>query len=132
MYLERFKKHKIDFIVLACIVLVGILIGICLLLFEQDGNLVQVRVAGEIVDTYSLSVNGSYTIQGVNGGTNVLVIQDGSARVTEASCPDGLCVNMGSISKTGQSIVCLPNQVVVEIISSDTDTETADVDVTAG
>ena len=53
-------------------------------------------------------------IEGI-GGTNLLVIADGSASVTEADCPDALCVGMGKISRTGQSIVCLPHQVVVEV-----------------
>ena len=50
-----------------------------------------------------------------DGSYNLLVIQDGKADVTEASCPDGICVNHRAISKQGQSIVCLPNKVVVEI-----------------
>ena len=37
------------------------------------------------------------------------------AFLKEASCPDHLCINMGRIRKTGQSIICLPNKVTVEI-----------------
>jgi hypothetical protein len=51
--------------------------------------------------------------------TNVLVIQDGYAYMKEADCPDGLCIHQGRIHKAGQSIVCLPNRVVVTIESDD-------------
>ncbi len=129
--LKQRTKYRADLFVLAGIVLAGLLLGLGLLLFGRQGAQVQVRVAGEVVSVWPLSQDGSYTIQGVDGGTNVLVIEAGSARIVEASCPDGLCVGMGSISKSGQSIVCLPNQVVVEIISDGTDDDASDVDLVA-
>ena len=101
-----------------------------LLLLRSPGGTVQVRVAGAVTAGYPLDVDASYTITGANGGTNLLVIEDGAARIEEASCPDGVCVHTGRIRRNGQSIVCLPNQVVVEIVS---DTENSSgVDMTAG
>jgi hypothetical protein len=74
--------------------------------------------------------NLTYEINGVNGGTNLLIIQDGEAWVEEASCPDGLCKNMGKISQVGQSVICLPNKVVVEILDKEGEVSgTPDVDV---
>ena len=70
----------------------------------------------------------------MDGGTNELVIEDGEARLTEADCPDSLCVNMGRISRSGQSIICLPHQVVVRIVD-DSAAETQgvdDVDIVTG
>ena len=37
--------------------------------------------------------------------------------IKDATCPDKLCQKQGHISKNGQQIICLPNQVIVEIIS---------------
>ena len=92
---------------------------------DIDDPAVAVGTAG-----YPLDVDASYTITGANGGTNLLVIEDGAARIEEASCPDGVCVHTGRIRRNGQSIVCLPNQAVVEIVS---DTENSSgVDITAG
>lgn len=59
-----------------------------------------------------------------DGSYNILVIKDGRADVTEASCPDGICVNHRAISSQGETIVCLPNKVVVEIENG----EESDVD----
>ena len=46
---------------------------------------------------------------------NLLIIEDGYAYIKEASCPDGLCVHQGKINKSGEMIVCLPNEVVVTV-----------------
>ncbi len=36
-------------------------------------------------------------------------------QILEADCPDKVCIKDGMIIKPGQSLVCLPNKVVVEI-----------------
>ena len=46
---------------------------------------------------------------------NVVVISGGSVSVTEASCKNQVCVRHGSISRPGESIVCLPNRLIVRI-----------------
>ena len=37
----------------------------------------------------------------------------------DADCPDRLCVKQGSISKNGESIVCLPHKVIVTVTGGD-------------
>ena len=65
---------------------------------------------------------------------NMLVIKDGHASIKNADCPDGLCIKQGSISKSNESIICLPNKLVVRIVedkassSKDEDNDTG-VDV---
>lgn len=49
--------------------------------------------------------------------TNTLVIKDGAVDMIFADCPDQICVKHTSISKVGETIICLPNQVVVTIES---------------
>ena len=52
----------------------------------------------------------------MNGeGYNLLVIEGGKAFVKSASCPDGICSSHRAVSKDGESIICLPNKVVIEI-----------------
>lgn len=127
--MKSFKLRKADLLLLAAALVFGAVLAAVLLL-RSPGGTVQVRVAGAVTAGYPLDVDASYTITGANGGTNLLVIEDGAARIEEASCPDGVCVHTGRIRRNGQSIVCLPNQVVVEIVS---DTENSSgVDMTAG
>ena len=103
-----------------------LLIGGCLLLaailfaFSHltagEGDGVIVRVNGEEVIRYSLYDNGTYPL---NGGTNTLVIEDGAAWVSEADCPDDLCVKQGKIRSGGQCITCLPNKLTVTVYGAD-------------
>jgi hypothetical protein len=123
------KPGQADALLLGGILAAGGVIALLLLLTGHHGALVQVRVDGTATETYSLTKDQSYELQGVNGGTNLLIIQDGQAWVEEASCPDGLCCNMGKISKSGQSIVCLPNKVVIEVLDDESSQETtSDID----
>lgn len=110
------KSRKADVILIAAIVLVGVIIGVILLLSKHDGKYVQVRVAGQVEKVFPLSQDVEYEIAGRDGGSNLLIIREGKAWVEEADCPDKLCKNMGKISRSGQSVVCLPHEVVVEIV----------------
>jgi len=49
--------------------------------------------------------------------TNILVIKDGAADMITADCPDQICVKHTPISNAGETIICLPNKVVVTIES---------------
>ena len=51
------------------------------------------------------------------------MVKDGKVSVTEADCPDKVCVNTGEISKSGDTIVCLPHKLVVEIEGSTSETD---------
>lgn len=71
----------------------------------------RITVDGEEYGVYSLEEDQVIHI----GDTNVCVIKDGYVTMTEADCPDHLCMQQKRISKEGGTIVCLPNRVVLEI-----------------
>ncbi|HHY80426.1 MAG TPA: NusG domain II-containing protein [Thermoanaerobacter sp.] len=48
-------------------------------------------------------------------GKDVLLVKDGGVKVIYAECPDKICIKEGFIDKPGQSIICLPFRIVVEI-----------------
>lgn len=73
-----------------------------------------VTVDGEVYGTYSLAKDQTIEIQ----DGNRLRIQNGQAKMEWADCPDQLCVHQKAISRTGESIICLPNQVVVSVQGS--------------
>ena len=74
-----------------------------------------VFLKGKEKGRYSLSDNITLEIPQEDGTYNILKIQDGKADMIEASCPDKVCVRQHQVSGQGESLVCLPNQVVVEI-----------------
>ena len=48
-------------------------------------------------------------------GSNILTIENGTARMSDSSCPDHICENKGKIKYVGQTIVCLPNKLTVTV-----------------
>ena len=75
---------------------------------------VVVEVDGQFVMELSLDKNVTESVRGPLGDT-VIVIENGTARITESPCPHHYCARMGSISRRGEIIVCIPNRVLVSI-----------------
>lgn len=114
------KKYKIDFIIIIFFVLMAVISIALFYLNKEEGEYVEVIVNKEIKDIFPLDENKQYTIlDGKN--INKIKIEDGKVWVTDASCPDKLCVKQGKIDKDGQSVICLPNKVVIKIVSDKKD-----------
>ena len=111
---SAFSKHKVrnDIIFISALVLISALVGLGFYLFRTGGDTVRVTVNGELYGEFSLDEDRTFEIIS-DGGYNVLVIKDGKAYVESASCPDGICAAHKPISRSGESIVCLPNKVVI-------------------
>ncbi len=74
-----------------------------------------VYVDGEEQGRYPLNQDTSVRVSLEDGNYNLLEIKDGQADITEASCPDKVCVDHRPVKNQGESLVCLPHKVVVEI-----------------
>ena len=111
------RKIKNDIIFIAILLLVIAIAGCLLLVFRKEGDMVKVTVNGELYGEYSLNKDRVVEIKSENG-YNVLVIEDGTAYIKDASCPDGVCSAHRPIKHGGASIICLPNKVVVSIESN--------------
>ena len=57
----------------------------------------------------------SFTVEGPAGLTNTILVEPGRIRVSEADCPDQICVHQGFISDGTTPIVCLPNKLIIQI-----------------
>lgn len=106
------KKYRLDIIVIASILLVSVLTLLVVTLNKKEGSVVVVEIDGVKVSEYSLFLNGEYSL---NGGTNILVIENGVAYLNYSNCPDHTCEKTGKIKYVGQSIICLPNKVSITI-----------------
>ena len=112
--------NKRDLILIGGILIVALIAFVFVQMNQDGGAYVLIRVDGEEVEQYSLSEEGTYPL---NGGTNILHIEGGEAWLTEADCPDHLCVQQGKISKTGQVITCLPNTLTVTVYGAEASVE---------
>ncbi|MBQ4111771.1 MAG: NusG domain II-containing protein [Clostridia bacterium] len=112
------RKFRNDLIFVAAILVIIAIGAAALFLLREEGSTVQVEVNGTIIGTYPLSVDREVEIITGDSGEelNLLVIKDGKASVTTATCPDGICAAHKPISREGESIVCLPHKVVITVI----------------
>lgn len=84
-----------------------------------------VTVDGKEYGRYPLGKNHTETIHLSDGSYNTFEVKDGYVSMTDASCPDQICVNHSRISKKNETIVCLPDKVVITVENG----EEAEIDV---
>ena len=80
-----------------------------------SGNIAEIRVDNEVIQTLDLSKNTKITVQGKNNITLVIIVDNNSVYVESSECPDKICVNKGRISKEYETIVCLPARTIIEV-----------------
>lgn len=107
---------KRDIILILSVLLIAAALFLVVEMTKKDGAGVVVKVDGKEIAEYSLSENATYEL---NGGTNILVIENGKAYLSDANCPDKLCVHQGKISRTGEVITCLPNKLTVTVFGAE-------------
>ena len=88
--------------------------ALALSLFRAEGDTVVVLLDGKHWGEYPLNEDRVIEVV-VDDNYNIVVIEDGKAYVQRASCPDGICAAHRPIGHNGESIICLPNFVVVEV-----------------
>ena len=116
---KRYRLTKMDLVVMAVIALASVAVMAAALFYPRaQGAFVQVSVAGEVTDRLPLSEDIVYEIEGV-GGKNTLTISNGVAKMADADCPDALCVRTHGIQHTGEQIICLPHQVICEVVGDE-------------
>lgn len=113
------KHLRSDLLLLGALAAAGLALLLVLHLARETGARVVVRSDGEQIASFSLSETVEYTIQTRDGGVNELRIADGAVWLESANCPDRLCVKQGKIRYAGDSIICLPHGVVVELTGED-------------
>lgn len=117
--IKQKAKQRNDIILIAILIAVTAVISGFLYLGNAGNDSktlqLQILIDGKLTQTHDLC-DELKTITLDTG--NVVVIENGEAYMKEASCPDGLCMKQGHISKAGESIICLPHKVVLRIISN--------------
>ena len=109
---------KADIILIAVTVAIaGVLLVFLYGVNNSTGAYVQIEIDGVITETLPLDTDTVFEIITEDGGVNLLVIENGNAKVTEANCPDGICKNHAQIHRNGESIICLPHRVVITVVN---------------
>ena len=121
---------KADIILLIVILAVGIPMSVLSLTAGTGGDKVKISTDGQVYGIYPLNEDCEIDVT-EDGHTNHITIKDGQVSMSYSTCRNQVCVNTGAISETKDAIVCLPNRVVVEIISS-VNGKGGDADVISG
>lgn len=101
---------KGDFVIIGSVVTAFVLSIVLLTSFSKQGSHVVIKQDNQIVYDKSIAENAT-----VETATNKIIIQDGVVQMEHSNCKNQICVKSGQISKKGETIVCLPNKVIVEI-----------------
>lgn len=89
------------------------------LFFGKEGAKAIIQQNGIIIAELPLSRDTTLETNDTSGGTNTITVKDNMIMITEANCPDLVCVHTGAISHTGEVIACLPHGLIITIRESD-------------
>ncbi len=117
--MEKWTIKKDIIFVIGILFLALFLWGIPLYLNGKQADSVKVIQDGEIIGTYPLNEENTVIIKYGNDEYNILLINEGKAFMSDADCPDKLCVKQRAISKNGESIICLPHKLIIQIVAKE-------------
>jgi hypothetical protein len=99
-----------------CVMLILLVAAACawLMMRAPEGVRVVAERDGRVLFSAPLNVRREASLEGPLGPT-VLLIEHGSVRIIASSCPQHFCQKQGAIARCGETLVCLPNRLVVRI-----------------
>lgn len=117
---EKKNKRRADLALIGALLLLAGLLSLGRTLTRRQGGQAVLYVDGVRSASYPLDEDAVIRWETADGTSfNQLEIRDGAADMTDAGCPDLLCVHMRPIRYAGESILCLPNRLEVRIEGND-------------
>ena len=110
------QKKRNDLILAVVMILVAAAGFLWYNFSKEEGGYVALIQNGTEIQSFSLNEEQEYRIELEDGRYNLLQIQGGKVYMKEASCPDQICVNHRPVSNVGETIVCLPNEIVLKVV----------------
>ncbi len=104
-------KIRHDLLLLAAVVLCAAILFCVFYFTKSEGERVEITLNGKLYGSYPLSEDAAVDVDGIC----VVTIKDGEAFVSSAVCRGQVCVHHKPISKSGESIICLPGVVTVRV-----------------
>ncbi|MEG0680143.1 MAG: NusG domain II-containing protein [Eubacterium sp.] len=84
-------------------------------LHHNTDSLLRITLNGSVIRELPIDQNYSETIVSDDENTNLIVIENGKVFVKSSNCQNQICVNSRPISAVGETIACLPHQLILEI-----------------
>ncbi len=119
LMLKLFKKA--DLILLASLLLIASFFIVFPILMKEKSAADQelfakITVDGKLYKTVKLEATEQELEIRTKYGYNLLKLHNRGIQMIEADCPDLLCLTFGAATAIGQTIVCLPHRLMVEVV----------------
>ncbi|MDU3137340.1 MAG: NusG domain II-containing protein [Anaerococcus prevotii] len=85
---------------------------------REKGNVLVIEQDSKVIKEVPLDKDDEFRIE-YGGHFNIVKIKDGKAYVSDADCNDQICVHMAPIHDVGETIICLPHRLFMEVYSTD-------------
>lgn len=120
--LPELRPNRFDALVVLAVLSLAVLLGARLWFSPTESGTLTVTVSanGQEVERTALTSYAGGVYES-NGCTLTVSVAGGAVSVVESDCPGQDCVHSGAISRAGQSIVCLPARIVIELVGTDAD-----------
>lgn len=110
-----------DFLILLGVLILASVIGTFNVWQASNGSgqtmMVEIKINGNVYKTVPLNQPYTEVIE-TDQGTNTVEVKNGTAYILDADCKDQICVNTKVASRVGESVVCLPHLLSLEIIGT--------------
>lgn len=113
------KLKKYDKLVILFLLAISLALGIVTKNSKKNliGDYLLVELDGKEYGRYPLDQDRIVEVKSNKTGLNKIEIKDHKAKMIYANCPDGLCMRMPRIGTKGETIICLPHKLYLEVIS---------------
>lgn len=114
------KIRKGDIIVILVLIIMsfGLNFAINRAVVGEEGDMLIVEQDGVVIKKLPIDKDTEYKVE-YGGHYNIVVIKDKKAYIKEADCQDQICTHMHPIEKEGQTIICLPHRLFLELETKD-------------
>ena len=111
--------RKKDFILIFVVsLIIAGAFGVNYFVNTKNVDSIEIYMDNKLYKTYDINDKEEIKIKSKEG-YNIVKIHDKGVEIIEASCPDKVCIHQGFITKSSESIVCLPNKVHIKITTED-------------
>ena len=114
------KFGKKDIISIAVIIAASVIAAFIAFTTSHEGSTMVITVSGEEYGRYPIDTDRVITVD-TGSGIIEITINNGEAYVSYADCPQGICAHHKPVSRSGESIICVPHEVVISIESEDSE-----------
>lgn len=105
----KIKRFLPDTLLVVTVIVLSVILGALPFLLQTEGNTFTVNDGGKITE-YSLSNDALIELEHAT-----VIVENGTVRVENSDCKDKLCEEFGRISKSGESIICIPNKLSITV-----------------